>query len=139
MKYRNVGKWGLKVSCLGLGSFFTIGDTLGEDVSKDLIKTAYDKGINYFDTANGYGKGEAERLLGKYLKGYGLTVIVEHPEEYITVYSRCSRLDVAKGEEVRSGQPIAFAGDGNDRVLHFEIRENGVPQDPLRFMERLDQ
>jgi aryl-alcohol dehydrogenase-like predicted oxidoreductase len=76
MKYRKVGKWGLKVSCLGLGSFFTIGDTLEENVSKELIKTAYGKGINFFDTANGYGKGEAERLVGKYLKDYRRSSIV---------------------------------------------------------------
>jgi len=70
MKYRQMGKWGVRLSCMGLGSYLTIGFKCDEKTSRDMIKIAYDRGINFFDTANAYNNGEAERILGKYLKEY---------------------------------------------------------------------
>lgn len=70
MKYRQMGKWGVRLSCLGLGSYLTLGFKCDEETAKETIKMAYDNGINFFDTANAYNKGEAERTLGRYLKDY---------------------------------------------------------------------
>jgi len=70
MKYRKMGKWGVKLSALGLGSYLTIGFKNTEEESRDTIRMAYENGINFFDTANAYNFGEAERVLGKYLKDY---------------------------------------------------------------------
>lgn len=70
MKYRKIGKWGARLSCLGLGSYLTIGFKCSEKESKETIKMAYENGINFFDTANAYNNGEAEKILGKYLKDY---------------------------------------------------------------------
>lgn len=70
MKYRQMGKWGVRLSCLGLGSMLTIGFKCDEETSRDIVKTAYDNGINFFDTANAYSNGEAERMLGKCLKEF---------------------------------------------------------------------
>lgn len=70
MEYRQLGKWGAKVSCLGLGSYLTIGMTCDEDTSRAMVRAAYDAGINYFDTANAYNRGEAERVLGKLLADF---------------------------------------------------------------------
>lgn len=70
MEYRKMGKWGLRLSCLGLGSYLTIGFKCDEKTSRDIIKVAYDDGINFFDTANVYNHGEAERVLGKCLKDF---------------------------------------------------------------------
>jgi aryl-alcohol dehydrogenase-like predicted oxidoreductase len=60
----------MRVSCLGLGSYLTIGMTCDDETSRDTIRFAYENGINYFDTANAYNKGEGERMLGKHLAGY---------------------------------------------------------------------
>jgi aryl-alcohol dehydrogenase-like predicted oxidoreductase len=79
MEYRKLGKWGVKLSCLGLGSWLTIGGTCDKETSVKLIETAYDHGVYFFDTADSYGKGdtvsqhgagEAEELLGQVLKAY---------------------------------------------------------------------
>jgi aryl-alcohol dehydrogenase-like predicted oxidoreductase len=70
MQYRQAGKWGLQLSCLGLGSFFTIGDTCGEETSARMIRAAYEAGVTFFDTANAYSHGESERIVGKYLKDF---------------------------------------------------------------------
>ncbi|GAB4074740.1 aldo/keto reductase family protein [Barrientosiimonas marina] len=63
MNYRHLGNSGLKVSEIGLGSWLTHNET-------ESIHRAYDLGINFFDTANEYGQGEAERVLGKALHRY---------------------------------------------------------------------
>jgi voltage-dependent potassium channel beta subunit len=65
-----MGTTGLRLSCLGLGSYLTIGYKCDEETSRDTIRVAYENGINFFDTANAYHKGEAEKVLGKYLKAY---------------------------------------------------------------------
>ena len=75
MRYRKMGKWGVKLSAVGLGSYLTIGFKLDEETSRDTIKKAYDGGINFFDTADQYAKGEAEKMLGKYLSEYDRTTL----------------------------------------------------------------
>ena len=70
MKYRQMGRWGVRLSGVGLGSYPTIGFKCTEEESRDTIRAAYDNGVNFFDTANAYSgdkRGEAERVLGKYL------------------------------------------------------------------------
>ena len=68
MEYRNMGRTGLKVSeiCLGTMTFGTSTDT---DEAQQMVDRAIDAGINFFDTANSYGGGESEISLGKALKG----------------------------------------------------------------------
>ncbi|MBT4485059.1 MAG: aldo/keto reductase family protein [Candidatus Latescibacteria bacterium] len=70
MQYRKMGKWGVKLSAIGLGSYLTIGYKIDDKTSRNTIRTAYDGGINFFDTADAYNKGEAEKVLGKYLAEY---------------------------------------------------------------------
>ncbi|MGD0756575.1 MAG: aldo/keto reductase [Bacteroidales bacterium] len=80
MKYKQLGKTGVLVSelCLGTMTFGGKGywkaiGQLPEDEVTQLIKTAIDQGINFFDTANAYSEGLAESLLGKALKNLGIS------------------------------------------------------------------
>ena len=70
MKYRRLGRTGLKVSEISLGSWLTYGGYVERENAVNAIKTAYDLGINFFDTANVYEKGAAEELVGETLKAY---------------------------------------------------------------------
>lgn len=71
MKYRSVGKSGLKVSEIALGSWMTdLSGSAQAEVAKETVKLAYEKGINFFDCADAYSGGEAEKFLGKVLKDY---------------------------------------------------------------------
>ncbi|OXS61100.1 aldo/keto reductase [Cohnella sp. CIP 111063] len=70
MKYRRLGGSGLKVSEISLGSWLTYGGYVERENAVKSIKTAYDLGINFFDTANVYERGAAEELVGKALKEY---------------------------------------------------------------------
>lgn len=71
MKYRNVGKSGLKVSEIALGSWMTnLSGTSMQDVAEQTVNLAYENGVNFFDCADAYSGGEAERFLGRILKKY---------------------------------------------------------------------
>jgi aryl-alcohol dehydrogenase-like predicted oxidoreductase len=69
MHFRRLGPWGLKLSEIGLGSWLTLqpGD---DERAITLHRTAYERGINFFDTANAYAAGAAEVLVGQALKPF---------------------------------------------------------------------
>ncbi|XP_069581714.1 voltage-gated potassium channel subunit beta-2-like [Brachyistius frenatus] len=71
MMYRNLGKSGLRVSCLGLGTWVTFGGQITEEVAEELMTLAYENGINLFDTAEVYSGGRAEVVLGTIIKKKG--------------------------------------------------------------------
>lgn len=71
MRYRNVGASGLKVSEIAVGSWMTdLNGVQKQDVAEEVIRKAYDAGVNFFDCADAYSGGEAERFLGRVLKDY---------------------------------------------------------------------
>lgn len=70
VQYRNLGASGLKVSEISLGSWLTYGGYVERENAVKSIQTAYDLGINFFDTANVYAKGEAEKVVGETLRAY---------------------------------------------------------------------
>ncbi len=72
MEYRRLGKAGLKVSALSLGSWVTFGKQVTTSDAKTLLKTAYDQGVNFFDNAEGYEAGESEKIMGDAIAGLGL-------------------------------------------------------------------
>jgi aryl-alcohol dehydrogenase-like predicted oxidoreductase len=67
MNYRTIGKYGIKVSEIGLGSWLTYGGVTENDTATTCIDRAYELGVNFFDTANAYAGGEAERVVGRAL------------------------------------------------------------------------
>jgi voltage-dependent potassium channel beta subunit len=71
MEYRNLGSSGLKVSALSFGAWVTFGDQFGEDVALECMTRAYEAGVNFFDNAEVYANGEAERLMGAALGKLG--------------------------------------------------------------------
>lgn len=70
MNYRKLGRTGLKVSEISLGSWLTYGNSTDKETATKVIDKAYSLGINYFDTANVYALGKAEIIVGEALKKY---------------------------------------------------------------------
>lgn len=68
MEYRRLGKSGLQVSVLSLGSWVTFGKQIGDTVADELMTIAYDQGINFFDNAEIYSRGRSESIMGSILK-----------------------------------------------------------------------
>jgi voltage-dependent potassium channel beta subunit len=71
MKYRMLGRSGLEVSAISLGSWATIGDGLDIRQTCELLSVAYDAGVNLFDTSETYADGAAEEMLGRSIRQLG--------------------------------------------------------------------
>lgn len=69
MKYRQLGKYGIRLSEIGLGSWLTYGHGVAYEAAKKCVSAAIDLGINFFDSADVYNRGEAEKAYGKILSG----------------------------------------------------------------------
>ena len=68
MEYNNLGKSGLQISRLSLGSWLTFGKQIEDKTSQRLMEIAYENGINFFDNAEIYARGQSEIVMGKILK-----------------------------------------------------------------------
>ena len=71
MNYHRLGRSGLKVSELSFGSWVTYGNQLGESAARECMAAAFDAGVNFFDNAEVYAKGNAESIMGEALKRLG--------------------------------------------------------------------
>lgn len=81
--------------------------------------------------------GEGAVLFAGPQQGYGLLVIIEHPHGLVTVYAHNRDLRVKTGQTVRDGQVIATVGESGKTSgphLHFEVRQDGAPVDPLELL-----
>ena len=78
-----------------------------------------------------------EVLFAGWLRGYGQIVILDHGGDLTTVYAHLSRISVAEGNRVGTGQTIGLVGDTGVATgphLHFEVRVNGEAKDPMRYL-----
>ncbi|KAM0228688.1 hypothetical protein ACHAPO_010549 [Fusarium lateritium] len=87
--YRQLGKSGLRVSvpilgCMGFGDPQAIPWALTEDKTLPLLKAAYDRGLNTWDTANSYSNGASEAIIGKAIQHYGI------PREKLVILTKCN-------------------------------------------------
>lgn len=75
---------------------------------------------------------------GDGLKEFGNTVLVRHEDGLVTVYGHASQIKVQRGDKVKRGQDIALSGTSGQTVapkLHFEVRKNSAPVDPVTYLE----
>ena len=71
MKYRRLGKAGLQVSELSFGSWVSFGTQMDVEAAGDCMVAAYDAGVNFFDNAEVYARGQSEVIMGRILKRTG--------------------------------------------------------------------
>src|SRR5579875_1473951 len=71
MLYRRLGRSGLKVSVLSLGSWVTFGPQLDDDLAMATMTAARDAGVNFFDNAESYAGGQSETIMGRVLSKLG--------------------------------------------------------------------
>jgi voltage-dependent potassium channel beta subunit len=83
MRYRRLGKWGMKVSEIALGAWVTYGDTVHDkEVIAEIVKIAVDGGVNFFDNADIYAMGRAEEIMGEVLAAYPRHTLVLSSKAY---------------------------------------------------------
>jgi len=97
------------------------------------------KGVNIGGAAGDPVKASADGRVvyaGNGLRGYGNLIIIKHDATYLTAYAHNRALMVKEGDAVTKGQKIAEMGNSDsDRVmLHFEVRRQGKPVDPLKYL-----
>jgi voltage-dependent potassium channel beta subunit len=68
MEYRRLGKSGVQVSALSLGSWLTFGKQISDETAEQLMDIAYEQGVNFFDNAEVYAQGQSEIVMGNILK-----------------------------------------------------------------------
>lgn len=71
MEYRNLGASGLRLSELSFGSWVTFNKQVDHKLAESMFGTCFDAGINFFDNAEGYERGQSEIVMGKALKSLG--------------------------------------------------------------------
>ena len=71
MQYRRLGRSGVRVSALSLGSWITYHNQVGTDAAVEMLAAAFDAGVNFFDNAEGYAAGQSEAIMGQALKRLG--------------------------------------------------------------------
>lgn len=104
-------------------------------MGKKEFHTGLDIGVWYKTPVKATKAGKV--VFAGWKTGYGLTVEIAHEMGYSTLYAHNSHLLVKRGEEVKEGQVIALSGDTGRTEgphLHYEIRLNGKPLDPLVFL-----
>ena len=77
-------------------------------------------------------------LYASWLKGYGNMIIIDHGENYYTVYAHAEELFASKGDNIEKGEVVATVGDTGSLIgagLHFEVRHHGRPVDPLKWIK----
>lgn len=77
---------------------------------------------------------------GNELKGYGNLVLVRHSDGWVSAYAHNSKLSVSRGDNVRRGDTIGYAGTTGSVTqpqVHFELRKGNKPIDPLRYLAKL--
>jgi voltage-dependent potassium channel beta subunit len=83
MQYRPLGRCGTKVSILGLGGWTTYGSSVkDEKMIQDILHAAYEAGVNFFDIADVYAHGDAERMMGQVLKEFPRHTLVISSKGY---------------------------------------------------------
>jgi len=86
-----------------------------------------------------HASGDGVVLYAMWMSGYGRLVVIDHGSGYQTYYAHLSRFAVVPGEEIRAGELIGYVGMSGRATgshLHYEVRYNGVPRNPSRFLRQ---
>ena len=130
MQTRRVGRSGLQVSEVGLGTWLTLGSKLDDAAAGMLVECAYDLGINFFDTADIYVNGAAERSLGRALRNI--------PRQHVVVATKCFfPMSERPGDSGLSRKHIFDSVEGSLRRLgtdYIDLHQchRADPEVPLR-------
>jgi voltage-dependent potassium channel beta subunit len=125
MMYRTLGRSGLHVSAIALGSWRTFGLTLEQNVTRACMEAAYENGINFFDGAEGYGDGAAEEAMGIVFRE------MKWPRDTLVISSKVIRVGDRPTQRGLSRKHLVEACDG-------ALRRMGLDYLDLFFCHRPD-
>lgn len=104
----------------------------------DYVNSTINYGINIKTSADKSVRSSTggKVVFSNYLKGWGKTVIVEHPNRFYTIYANLKSVSAKEGRQISKNTIIGEVApsDKGEYILHFEIRKNYIPQDPLKYL-----
>jgi septal ring factor EnvC (AmiA/AmiB activator) len=138
---------------IGLKSFSTLKGLLNMPVKGKIVSffgPHRNKKFNVINFQSGIeikaDRGEPIRavyngriLYARWFKGYGNMVIIDHGNNYYTIYAHAQEIFASKGDIVEMGEVVATVGDSGSMIgpsLHFEVRHHGQPVDPLEWIKK---
>jgi voltage-dependent potassium channel beta subunit len=133
MRYRPLGKWGTKISEIALGAWVTYGDTVHDkEVISEIVKTAYEGGVNFFDNADIYAVGRAEEIMGEILADYPRHTLVLSTKAYWPMSQDVNDRGLS-GKHLRESITKSLRRFGTDYVdLFFAHRyDEDVPMEEI--------
>ncbi|KAK4100583.1 Aldo/keto reductase [Parathielavia hyrcaniae] len=135
-KYRRLGNSGLRVSvpilgCMSFGDPRTLDWAMGEEEALPLLKAAYDRGLNTWDTANQYSNGASEVIVGKALKRYSI------PREKVVIMTKCY-FPVGEEPELRAFFHMNQLLASKDYVNHLGLSRAAIFNQVEASLRRLD-
>lgn len=113
------------------------GTRIDEDDKTFTFQAGIDIKVNLGEPVKSVFRGEV--LYADWLKGYGNLIIINHGDNYYTLYAHVEELFKKKGDVVADREVIATAGDTGavrGAYLHFEVRHHGKPVDPLKWLKK---
>ncbi|KAJ9165818.1 Aldo/keto reductase [Coniochaeta hoffmannii] len=135
-EYRQLGKSGLRISvpifgCMSLGDPRAIDWAIAEDEALPLLKAAYDRGLNTWDTANVYSQGVSEEIVGKAIKKYNI------PREKVVVMTKCFWA-VGESPDVRHFQQRQWVDVSKDYQNQYGLSRQSIFNQVEASLKRLD-
>ncbi|KAI5462767.1 NADP-dependent oxidoreductase domain-containing protein [Mariannaea sp. PMI_226] len=135
-EYRQLGKSGLRISvpifgCMSFGDKRTLPWVIGEDEAIGLLKAAYDRGLNTWDTANVYSNGVSEEIVGKALKKHNI------PRSKVLIFTKC-HWAVGEEPEARNFVYRTEFEASKDYQNHFGLSRASIFNQVEASLKRLD-
>ncbi|KAK0707630.1 NADP-dependent oxidoreductase domain-containing protein [Lasiosphaeris hirsuta] len=135
-EYRRLGNSGLRVSvpifgCMSFGDPRTLDWAIGEDEALPLLKAAYDRGLNTWDTANVYSNGVSEIIVGKAIKKYSI------PREKVIILTKCN-FAVGETPDLRTVFFRPQVAASKDYVNNFGLSRGAIFNQVEASLKRLD-
>ncbi|KAF4979811.1 hypothetical protein FZEAL_4053 [Fusarium zealandicum] len=135
-EYRQLGKSGLRISvpifgCMSFGDKRTLPWVIGEDEALALLKAAYDRGLNTWDTANVYSNGVSEEIVGKALKQHNI------PRSKVVILTKC-RWAVGEEPEARNFVYRSEFEASKDYQNHYGLSRAAIYNQVNASLKRLD-
>jgi voltage-dependent potassium channel beta subunit len=124
MEYRRLGSAGVRVSTLSLGGWINFEAKLSEEEARRIVARAYDGGVNFFDLADVYGHGEAERWLGGMLRDYPRHTLVVSTKVFFPMSSDVNDRGLSRKHVMES--------------IHRSLRNLGTDYVDIYFCHRAD-
>ncbi|MEH0020909.1 MAG: peptidoglycan DD-metalloendopeptidase family protein [Desulfobacter sp.] len=115
----------------------TFGTARKGDYKSFTFQSGIDIRVERGEPVRSVFKGEV--MFAQWLKGYGNLVIINHGDNYYTLYAHVEEMFKKKGEAVGTGEVIATAGDTGSMKglrLHFEVRHHGKPVNPMKWLKK---